>query len=101
MLGRDEVGLMGVSPGVLGGEVGKGETVLGLGAYHPGGDARAKLKHLAWDIPEESARRPATSNEHDSKNRDSGKVHGHRGAGADGVGAHVIGREAKKVFTDV
>jgi hypothetical protein len=74
MLGQDEVGPMDVSPGVLGGEVGKGEKVFGLGADHLGGDARAKLNHLESDIPEESVGRP-TFNEHDSKNRNPSKVH--------------------------
>jgi hypothetical protein len=97
--GRNEVGSVGVSSWVLGGEVRKSEEVLGLGADHPGGNARAELEHLASDVPEESVRRPLP-NEHDSKDRDSTQIHGHRSAGTDGVGADVLRREAEGILAD-
>eukprot|EP00978_Attheya_sp_CCMP212_P002392 scaffold4891_cov28-Attheya_sp.AAC.2 len=40
------------------------------------------------------------ANHHDCVNRNVGKVHGHRGAGADRMGANVFGFDAQFVFAD-
>jgi hypothetical protein len=77
---------MVASARVLVGEVREGKEGLSLRAHHAVRDPSAELEDLSANVAEERVGGP-TPDQHDGKNGDASKVHGHGAPRSDGVGA--------------